>query len=294
MQKSSVVGHPLAFLTILIWGTTLVSTKVLLRYIGPESILVYRFALAYGLLLLACRDRLGWVGWRAESLFLGLGATGVTFYFWTENAALQFTLSANVGLIVAIIPILTALLAHFVTRDEKFHPRLLLGFVFAAAGFVLIAYNGQRLHLNPLGDLLALGAAISFSFYNVLIRKLDAGWSKLVVVRKTFFWGWLLSVPVWLALGGEHSWPSMNLTLLANLFYLAIFASVLGYGMWNKAVELIGAVTTSNYIYLMPVFTTIAGVWVLGEPLTWLMLSGGGLILVGVYVSNCGGSSPQS
>lgn len=285
-QNSNLLGHILAFSAILIWGTTLVSTKVLLRHLSPEEIIIYRFALAYLLLLAFCRERLGWMGWRDEALFLALGASGVTFYFWTENSALQHTLSANVGMIVSAIPILTAMLAHYTTHDEKFRPSLLLGFIVATLGIALIIYNGQVLQLNPWGDILALGSALCFTFYNILIRKVPHGYSRMVLVRKTFFWGWLASFPVFFLSGGsllrQIEWP---LASVANLLYLATFASVLGYVMWNKAIELIGAIRTSNYIYLMPLFTMTAAVVVLQEAITSLMIAGGGLILLGIYLN---------
>ena len=78
---------------------------------------------------------------------------------------------------------------------------------------------------------------------------------------------------------------AFSFDILANLVYLAAVASVLGYGLWNLAIERIGAVRTSNYIYLMPLFTMLAGVIVLDEHITPLMLAGGGLILLGVYVN---------
>lgn len=279
-------GHLLAFITILIWSTTLVSTKTLLRTFSPEEIIIYRFAIAYGLLLVACRERLGWAGWREELKFFGLGVSGVTLYFWSENAALQYTLSANVGIIVSAIPLLTAMLAHYTTHDEKFRPSLLLGFLVAMSGIGLVIYNGQMLRLDPRGDLLALVAALCFTAYNILIRKAPTGYSQLAMLRKSFFWGWAAAFPVWLASGGRPApIAAFSFDILANLVYLAAVASVLGYGLWNLAIERIGAVRTSNYIYLMPLFTMLAGVIVLDEHITPLMLAGGGLILLGVYVN---------
>lgn len=190
------------------------------------------------------------------------------------------------------------MLAHFTIHDEKFRLNLLLGFVVAMLGIALIIYNGQMLHLNPLGDFLALGAALFFTAYNILIRKAPLGYNRLSLVRKTFFWGWAASLPIWLLTRtGDVRMPVFTAEAAANLAYLATVASVLGYGMWNKAIELIGAVRTSNYIYLMPLFTMIAAVVVLNERITPLMLAGGGLILVGVYVNEGGrlrsaGSAP--
>lgn len=285
MKNRAIWGHFLALLTILIWGTTLASTKTLLGVLGPEEIIVYRFVLAYGLLLLVNRAQMGWQGWRQERLFLALGLSGVTCYFWAENAALKYTLSANVGLIVSSIPIMTAMLAHFMTRDERFSGRLALGFMVAMSGIALIIYNGRLLQLNPLGDALALACSISFTLYSVLARKVPATFSKLTVVRKTFFWGLFATLPIWWLENPGWRWHALDAVAWANLVYLAVIASVLGYGMWNKAVTLIGAVRTSNYIYLMPLVTMLAAVLVLDERINALMVLGGALVLAGVYVN---------
>lgn len=107
-----------------------------------------------------------------ELLFAGAGLTGVTLYFLLENIALTYTFASNVGIIVAVVPFFTALLAHFLLKGEGFSRRFFLGFSAAFTGIFLIMANGAFvLELNPAGDILALGAAFVWAAYSILMKK---------------------------------------------------------------------------------------------------------------------------
>ena len=88
LPKQTVQGHLAAALTILIWGTTFISTKVLLRDFAPVEILFFRFCIGFLALLVICPRRLRSTGWKQERYFLFAGLTGVTLYFLLENIAL--------------------------------------------------------------------------------------------------------------------------------------------------------------------------------------------------------------
>ena len=112
MQKKNGAGHLAALFTIVVWGTTFISTKVLLRDFQPVEILVIRFVIGY-LLLLAAKP--GWVRLKEkkqEWLFAGAGLCGICLYFLLENLALTYTLASNVGVIISAAPFFTAFLTH--------------------------------------------------------------------------------------------------------------------------------------------------------------------------------------
>lgn len=114
-------AHLTAFLTILIWGTTFIATKVLLRDFTPVEILFSRFTL--GFLALSCvPGGIHFTTFRNELLFAGAGFSGVTLYFLFENIALQYTLVSNVGILVTIAPFFTALLSRFFGKKSRFIP----------------------------------------------------------------------------------------------------------------------------------------------------------------------------
>lgn len=112
-------GHLLAIITIFIWGTTFISTKILLVSFTPIEILFYRFGIGLIALLVAFPHRLKGTSMRQEMMFAGAGVCGVTLYFLLENIALTYTLASNIGVIISIAPFFTALFSHWFLDNEK-------------------------------------------------------------------------------------------------------------------------------------------------------------------------------
>ena len=149
--------HAAALFTVAVWGATFVSTKVLIAHsLTPAEIFLLRFALAY-----VCIWPLRADGWRDEALLAAAGVTGGSFYFLTENMALEYAPASNVSLIVCTAPVWTALLLSLAYRGERMTRRQIGGSALAFAGMVLVVLNDRFvLHLSPKGDLLALSAAL--------------------------------------------------------------------------------------------------------------------------------------
>ena len=226
-MNPTLAAHAAAILTILIWGATFTSTKVLLQAFAPIEILFLRFLLGACALLLACPRLLHVRDRRREVTFALAGLCGVTLYFLLENIALSYSTASNVGVLVGISPFLTALLARIVL-GESLHPGFFVGFVCAMSGIVCIAVNSNAvLRLNPLGDVLALLAALTWAFYSILTRKIgDYGYNTLQVTRRIFCWGLLFMLPT-LPLSGFR-WGLERLAqpeMLANLLFLGLVIS---------------------------------------------------------------------
>jgi len=79
--------------------------------------------------------------------------------------------------------------------------------------------------------------------------------------------------------------PSLDIKIVLNFLFLSIFASVLYFLMWNKAISIIGSVKTTNYIYFVPIITMVSSDIFLNEKISKLMLLGGALIFLGVYIN---------
>ncbi len=290
MKNKQLLGHGMALFTAIVWGTTFISTKVLLEDLQPVEILFYRFLIAYGVLWIIFPKWIRSSGWKEEAVFLGLGLSGVSFYFLMENIALQYTSTSNVGLLVSVAPIITAILAHCFTKDEKFKASIGIGFFVAIWGIALVIFNGHfMLKLNPLGDLLAVGAAVVWGFYSILLKKVGDKYSYIYTTRKIFFYGLLTTLPcVWLMQGNLAPAKLWTPGVLPNILFLGLIASALCFVLWNMAVNMIGVVKTSSYIYLIPLVTIITAVVILGERITPLAAGGAVLILLGTYISDHG------
>lgn len=239
------LGHCAAILTIAIWGTTFISTKVLLTCMSPITILICRFVLGF--------------------------------------IALTYTMVSNVGVIAAVAPFFVALLACLVLKAEQPYVRYFVGFVVAMVGICLISFNGQAFSFNPLGDALAFVWAvysilikqISTWGYDVILTTRRIFFYGLVI---------MLPCAIPLGFEFDSSLLIQPL-VVGNLLFLGLGASALCFVTWNFAVTTIGAVKTSAYIYMSPVITILTAVIVLAEPVTLISCVGVVLTLSGLIIS---------
>jgi len=286
-RNKHLLGTILCIITVVIWGITFVSTKVLLDSLTPIQIMFFRFATAYSTLWILYPKFEPLKSRKEELLFLLAALSGITLYFLAETFALNFGISSNVSIICSTAPILTAIVAHIFTHDEKLNTKNMLGTFIAFSGVILIILNGTlNLQLNPLGDLLALLSASCWAFYQICIKKIGSHYNYILFTRKTFFYGLLTLLPLFLFENSELSFEVLlSSEVLLNLLFLGVIASALCYVMWSKAVHLIGAVQSSNYIYICPVITIIAAYFVLQEQMTFFSIIGSLLVILGVYYS---------
>lgn len=287
-MNRSLRGHLLALFTVIVWGTTFIVSKVLLRTFAPVQVILFRFGLGYAALWLAAPRPMRVQSLRHELLFAASGLFGVTLYFMGESMALQYTLASNVGVIIATVPFFTALVNWLLFRDERLTLRFFAGFALAMGGIVLITFGGSTagIEVNPLGDLLAVLAAVMWAFYSAALKKLGEAYPVLQSTRRMFFYGLVFLLPILLLMQPEFSLaqlaPAQN---WGGLLYLGLVPSALCYVTWNTAQRDIGTTRASSYIYLDPVVTVVASVLLLHEPLTLWSTVGTALALLGLFLS---------
>ena len=289
MGNKTTLGHLAALLTITVWGTTFISTKLLLVDFQPVEILFIRFVMGFLALCIAAPRRLHTADRKQEFTFALAGLSGICLYYLLENIALTYTLASNVGVIISIAPFFTAMLSHFFLHtEEKLRARFFVGFLVAIAGIMLISFSGSQLQLNPVGDLLAVAAAFVWAIYSLLTRKISSfGYPVLLATRRTFFYGLLFMLPTLFFFDFHPQLSALaQPAVLFNLLYLGLGASALCFVTWNFAVKELGAVKTSVYIYAVPVITVLTSALILHEPLTPATGLGTLLTLAGLALSN--------
>ena len=291
--------HLLALAVVLVWGVTFVSTKVLIGAgLHPVDIFWIRFVLAYiGIwvyILLTGRDRKLWYGWKEEGVFLFLGLTGGSFYFLTENTALAYTQACNVSFLVCSAPLFTAILTllyrrfgkgRFADSLEKVRLGwpLVGGTVLALTGMALVAFEGSRLRVSPLGDLMAISAALCWALYSLFMGEMARRYGTVTATRKVFFYGLLTILPFLGVQGRTLSFEILGQSAVwGNLLFLGLIASLVCFIAWNLVIDKLGNVTSTNYVYLNPVFTLLTAMILLGERMTPLSALGCAAILGGV------------
>ena len=288
-ESPKLVYHLAALLIVLAWGVSFVSTKVLLdNGLRPAEIYIYRFLLAYLLVLCVCHKRMFSNSLRDELLFATCGLCGGSIYFIAENTALEYTLVSNVSLITAISPLLTTFLIGMIYKSERPSKGIYIGSIVALMGVACVIFNSCFVvKMNPIGDLLSFAAALSWAVYSLVLRKLNALYSIMFISRKTFFYGVLTALPYMLT---EPQITSPAVLLQADVWphmlFLGVFASMIAYVIWAQSVKHLGAITASNYIYLQPIVTLIASVIILSETITIVGYLGCALILGGLWLGD--------
>ena len=293
--------HLVAFLTVVVWGSTFVFTKLLLlNGLSPAQIFTLRFIIAYVLLLCfsLVKGRVRWVAdsWKDELMLLLLGVTGGSLYFLTENEALNYTTTTNVSLIVCSCPLVAALLIGLFYKSERLRPVQTVGMLMAVCGVTVVVLNGHFvLHLSPLGDSLALAACLCWAVYSLLMIPANNRYDAVFITRKVFFYGLLTIIPYYFY---EPDWPSFEVLLrpqvAANLLFLGVVASCICFLVWTWVMDKLGAVVATNYVYVNPLSTIVIASLVLNEQITVFFLTGTVLILTGMYLADKKKSSTVS
>lgn len=287
-DNRKIAGHLAALFAVSVWGTTFISSKILLRSFEPVEILIIRFVIGLAALFVVSPGRLKLTDHKQEIYYILTGLTGVTLYYLLENIALTFTFASNVGVIISTAPFFTAVLLHFFLKDkEPLGWAFFVGFVVALAGIALISFNGTQFHLSPAGDLLTVGAAICWGFYSLFLKKVNSfGYPTILNTRRIFLWGIIFMVPMGFVMGFRPDIRKIAEPVnLLNFLFLGICACAVCFVVWNFAVREIGAIKTSIYIYLSPAITVFASAILLKEPVTGMMLAGTAFALAGLLIS---------
>ncbi len=288
-RNSNFFYHLVAFFTVAVWGTTFVSTKVLmLNGLSPAQIFTLRFTIAYILMLCFNHKRLFSDSWKDELKMALLGITGGSLYFLSENEAMNFTTTTNTSLIVCSCPLFATLLVRLVYRSSRINNLQLLGSLLAFAGMIIVVLNGRFvLHLSPVGDALAFTACMCWAVYSLLMKSVTGNYSAAFITRKVFFYGVLTILPYYIFVPGLPPMETFSKPqVLGNLLFLGCLASMVCFLTWNWCISKLGAVKATNWVYFNPITTMIFASWVLGEKITPYFLVGAVCILTGMYIAD--------
>lgn len=286
------LGHLGAILTVTAWGLSFLATKVLMVDGGctPVEVFVYRFTLAYLLIFAVTFRKLISNNITDELLFAACGVCAGSLYFITENYALKYTSTGNVSLLASISPIFTTILMAIVFKTRIKTP-VILGSLIAFLGVGCVIFShGEGIEFSPVGDILALSAAMSWAVYTILVKRLIPNYTSLFITRKLFFYGVISALPL-LLIQNEPLHISLifdfsNPRYLINLLFLVVFCSMMAYIIWNEAMKILGPVTSNNYLYLQPLVTMVAAYFLFDEKIYFFGYLGCILIIGGLVISD--------
>lgn len=298
MAKSNSFANFMSYLggiiPVIFWGLSFVSTKILMvdGGLSPTESYIYRFAIAYIVMVILSHNRLFANNWHDEFLFLLCGLSSGSIYFIAENMSLELTLASNVSLLTSTTPLVTILIVGLLYKNDRPGLGVVMGSLVAFCGVVCVIFNsmgaGSEHGGNPWGDLLALGSAVCWSVYSLILKRLNVFYSPLFITRKAFFYGVVTALPFLLLQPSVTPVSAVlsNKIVLFNLVFLALGASIISYFLWAITIEKLGAVKTNNLMYFQTIVTMIASAIILGESITMMGVLGLVLILFGLWLGD--------
>lgn len=143
-SNSNTTAHLAAFLTILWWGTTFVSMKVLLQVLTPVQILLIRFCIGFAALYLLSVKSAYQLTRRQNLYLVATGFLGICLYYLLENIALTYTQASNVGVIMSVSPFFTAIFSCVLLKEKLPSAAFFIGFCLAIVGIYLLSFSEGR------------------------------------------------------------------------------------------------------------------------------------------------------
>ena len=289
-DQSKITASLYATLSISFWGVSFVSTKALLGILDPYSLLVLRFgigALFLLLLLLIQRIRL-LISIKYLPHLMVLGILGVFVHQVLQATALLTINASTAGWLISFSPIFTVFLA-MLFLNERITLTKAVGMVLAITGVLIVTMTRSghsfQLAIN-IGFILMILSTLNWAVYSVLLKSLKIPYPPLLVTFYMSLIGFILTTPFIIRNRGWESLSLLNQTEWAHLLFLGVFVSGIGYWYWGKALEVLAASKVSMFLYLEPIATLVAAVFLLQEKVILISIAGGIIIIIGVIIVN--------
>jgi drug/metabolite transporter (DMT)-like permease len=284
-------------LAALFWSGNFVVARGVHGKVPPLGLAFWRWAVALVILLFVARRSLA-AQWRtlarAWPIVVPLGILGVGNFNMLVYVGLQDTTATNGLLLQSACPAFIVAISSMIGAG---HPsvRQVVGIGASLLGVATILASGEPGHLSALtfapGDLWVLAAVLSWAIYTILLARRPQGVDPLALLAVLVGIGVLWVAP-WYALElvrGRRM--ALDATTVATVGYVAAFASVAAYALWNAGVARVGASRAGVFLHLMPAFGSVLAIVVLGEQFRWFHGAGIALILLGVWLA--GAAAPR-
>ncbi len=266
-------------ITVLFWGYSFVSTKIVLNELPPITIAFFRQVIAAVILVIFLLIKKLFVRMPVKDVLLLAASSffGIVLYFLFENMGLKYTTASNGSIIVAAVPIFT-LVTESLFYKFKITSRVITCVVVSVIGvFLVIFEKGLNFSSGTTkGNLLMIGAMVVWVIYTIICKSFAGKYKGIVITAYQMIAASILFIPF--IIPEIDKWHGISAYSAGNLLYLAIFCSALAYYLYNFSVKTLGATVSSMFLNLIPVVSIIGGVMVLNESVSLIQL--GGMVLI--------------
>jgi drug/metabolite transporter (DMT)-like permease len=284
---------------VVIWSGNYVVARGISNQIPPVSLAFYRWATgSFCLLPLGFRSLASdWSLLKKHKTYLFFTAiTGISIFNTLIYLAGHYTNAINLALIgTTAAPFFATILAALFLGEHISRLRV-TGMSICFSGVIYLLARGNWHNLVGFrfdrGDILILISAFSFAIYNTLVRKKPSGISAMGFLTCIFILGTLLLFPAFLLEKAVTPPVHWNPSMLSTIAYLGIGNSVIGFLCWNLAIGRIGAARTVIFATLIPIFSSVEAVLILGEEFSMVHLISGVLVIAGLLIANLPATRP--
>lgn len=292
-KKDYYTGIALAVLATIIWSGNFVISRGINQQIPPVSLAFFRWALATILIapiaLKKFKEERTIVFQNWKYLFW-VSLSGITLFNTFVYVAGHYTSAINMALIGTTSSPIFATIMAVIFLKERLNAFRIIGIVVCIAGIILLLSQGSWEKLSSFafstGDLWILAGALAFAVYNILVRKKPTGISSINFLFVIFLFGTILLLPAYiteLTLTEPVQW---NGYVIGSIIYLGLGTSVISFLCWNAALQKLGTGTTVLFGNLIPLFSTLEAVWLLGEQINNIHIISGLLVIGGLIIAN--------
>jgi drug/metabolite transporter (DMT)-like permease len=281
-----------ALFAVIVWGASFIATKIVLQEISPISIVWLRFLMGVVILGLAVvvRNQFSVLPKNEWLYFALLGFLGITFHQWLQSNALQTSEAGTTAWIVSTTPVFMAILGWVVLR-EKLPWIKIVGILLAFVGVLVVVYDGdlRGISLGSFGrpgDILILVSALNWTVFSVLSRGGLKRYPATLMMFYIMLIGWVLISILFFATQDVSEISNLTSTGWLGIGFLGIFCSGLAYIAWYDALKALSTAQTGVFLYLEPLVAVVVAFFILGEAITPASVSGGAVILFGVWLVN--------
>ncbi len=287
-------GVILAVAATLLWSGNFIIARKASDSIGPITLAFYRWGCAtvvlfpFALKKIKAESEAMKLNWK--SLLL-LSFTGIALFNTFVYIAGHHTTAINMALIgTTSSPIFATAMAAVFLKERLGFFRI-IGMLICISGIVLLISKGSWDVLKhfkfSIGDAWILAGSFAFAVYNILVRKKPSGISPLSFLWILFCIGTLMLLPFFVLEQNFTTYQTIwSAELVGSILYLGIGTSVLAFWSWNLAIAKLGAGRTVLFGNLIPVFSTLEAVFLLGEQMTFIHLISGMLVIAGLIMAN--------
>tara|TARA_B100000795_G_scaffold151528_1_gene113532 strand:- start:707 stop:1597 length:891 start_codon:yes stop_codon:yes gene_type:complete len=291
--SQNVRAYTMLLLATLFWAGNFIIGKIaFLENVPPFSLTFFRWLLVWLILIPFTYKELfkyKKVIFKNTPLLFFLGLTSVGLFNSFIYNALNFTQVINASLFNAVIPA-AIILFCFLFKLDQTNKYQLMGLVLTIFGILSII---TKLDLNILltlnfnkGDLLMIGAVITWGIYSAFLKKKKFEVSLLTFVHILCTFGLLALIPQFLYEFMQGQTVTVNSTFIYSILYLAVFPSIGSYYCWAGAVSIIGANRAGIFLSLIPLFSAIMAILFFHEKFQFYHFIGSILTLFGLFLSN--------